>query len=41
MSTIGAAVVGTGFMGAVHTEALRRAGVADIGSHWLDLMHKE
>jgi predicted dehydrogenase len=29
--SIGAAVVGTGFMGAVHTEALRRAGVSVTG----------
>jgi predicted dehydrogenase len=31
MGIIGAAVVGTGFMGAVHTEALRRAGVDVVG----------
>jgi predicted dehydrogenase len=31
MGTNGAAVVGTGFMGAVHTEALRRAGVEVVG----------
>jgi predicted dehydrogenase len=31
MGAIGAAVVGTGFMGAVHAEALRRAGVRVAG----------
>jgi predicted dehydrogenase len=31
MADIGAAVIGTGFMGSVHTEALRRAGVTVTG----------
>ena len=31
MATIGAAVIGSGFMGPVHTEGLRRAGVAVKG----------
>lgn len=31
MSRIGAAVIGTGFMGQVHTEALRRVGVPVVG----------
>jgi predicted dehydrogenase len=31
MSDVGAAIIGTGFMGAVHTESLRRAGVRVAG----------
>jgi predicted dehydrogenase len=32
MSQVSAAVVGTGFIGPVHVEALRRAGVGVLGS---------
>lgn len=31
MGTVGAAVVGTGFMGRTHTEALRRLGIDVVG----------